>query len=406
MKKTLLTSKNITIAAGLLGMYLIVSGVSWMLFSYLRDGASPSPIASVSEGRSRIDPALPKTEECPMNGKMYTDPEKQIWEKRRPITAVIENHVDSRPQSGLGSADIVYEVVAEGGITRFLGIMYCGIAKDDMKLSPIRSARVYLVNWAAEYGKDPLFLHVGGANNICSNCPRGVKPVGQVSKEVDAFKMLDTLGWRGAKGNAFDGGTNVGFPIVIRDQYRLGEKAAWEHSVVAFTDKIQEEAANRGYAATDESGKAWDSTFTAWQFVEDTPLSTPKATDISFEFWSNKPDFDVEWKYDAQNNRYLRFNGGTKHIDHELQEQISAKNIVIQFVAEKGPVDDEGHMFYQVVGKGNGIIFQNGNVENITWEKKSQSDRTRYFGSNGKEVLFVKGEIWIEGIPDGNDIAY
>jgi hypothetical protein len=93
----------------------------------------------------------------------------------------------------------VYEVVAEGGITRFLSVFYCGVSAEDTKIAPIRSARVYLINWAAEYGKNPTFVHVGGANNICKNCPGGVKPAGDVSKEVDAFKMLDTLGWRGSR---------------------------------------------------------------------------------------------------------------------------------------------------------------------------------------------------------------
>lgn len=405
MNQSFLKNKT-AIISGLIGVYLLTAGISWGIFSFLKKEPAVTPIADVSDGRSRIDPSLPKTEECPLNGEMFTVPERQIWETRRPITAIIENHEESRPQSGLGSADIVYEAVAEGGITRFLAIMHCGAAYNDVKISPIRSARVYFVNWAAEYGSNPLFVHVGGANNICKNCPGGVKPAGQVGKDVDAFKMLDKLGWRGAKGNAFDGGTNVGYPIVVRDQYRLGYESAWEHSVVGSTDKIHEEAAKRGFAAKGDDGKPWDNTFTLWNFSENNPILQAKTSKISFEFWSNKPDYDVFWEYDAPSNSYKRSNGGTKHIDHETKEQISVKNLLIQFVSEKGPVDDEGHMFYQNIGKGEGLLFQNGDVIDIVWEKKTQFSRTVYTDKSGKEISFVRGKIWIEAIPDGNEIDY
>lgn len=405
MKKltNLFASKKVMLFVSLLGVYLLSAGSSWVLFSYLKEPASS---VSVSEGRGRIDPNLPKTEECPINGKMFSKPERDIWETRRPITAVVENHADSRPQSGLSDADVVYEVVAEGGITRFLSIFYCGASADDIRISPIRSARVYLIDWASEYSKRPIFVHIGGANNICGQCPGGIKPAGQVAREVNAFGMLEKLGWRSAKGNAFDGGTNVGYPIIIRDQYRLGDKAAWEHSVVGFTDKIFDEAANRGFGYEDEKGDAWDESFVEWKFADEKPLSSPKAGEISFEFWSNKGDYDVSWKYESAGNRYLRSNGGKEHIDYETKEQIAAKNVVVIFVKERGPVDKEGHMFYTTTGEGEGLLFQNGDAIEIEWRKKTQSDRTRFYDSKGTEVTLVRGETWIEAVPAGNEVNY
>jgi hypothetical protein len=65
---------------------------------------------------------LPKTETCPLNGAMYSQADKEAWEKRRPLGIMVENSVESRPQSGLSAADIVFEAVAEGGITRFLAV--------------------------------------------------------------------------------------------------------------------------------------------------------------------------------------------------------------------------------------------------------------------------------------------
>ncbi|OGM20455.1 hypothetical protein A2714_01340 [Candidatus Woesebacteria bacterium RIFCSPHIGHO2_01_FULL_38_9] len=399
------SSKKFTLFVSLLGLYLVSTGTSWALFSFLR-GDSEEGSKTVTEGRSRIDPNLPKTEECSLNGKMFSKPEKDIWEKRRPMTAIIENHADSRPQSGLSNADVVYEAVAEGGITRFLSVFYCGASEKDVRIAPIRSVRVYFIDWAAEYSKYPVFVHSGGANNICNTCPGGVKPRGDIAPEVDAFKKLITLGWRASQGNAMDAGTNLGVPAAVRNQFRLGEKAAWEHSYEGYTDKIFDEAAKRGFSNEDSKGASWDDRFVVWTFQDGKPQDTPKADTISFEFWTNKPDYDVSWKYDKGGNRYLRTNGGKEHQDFETKKQISTKNLVIQFVKERGPVDKEGHMFYTTVGEGEILVFQNGDVIEGTWKKRTQDDRTRFFDDKGEEIRFVRGEIWIEVVPTGNKIAY
>jgi hypothetical protein len=185
----------------------------------------------------------------------------------------------------------------------------------------------------------------------------------------------------------------------------LGDKSAWEHSVVGFTDKIFDEAAKRGFSEKDDKGNSWEKDFISWKFMDDKSLDSPKASEISFEFWSNKSDYDVSWKYDKGTNSYLRFNGGKEHIDHETKKQLSVKNVVIQFVKEKGPVDKEGHMFYTTVGKGEALLFQNGDTVEGTWEK-SQSGRTKFLDSEGKEIQFVRGLIWIEGVPAGNKINF
>src|SRR3970040_2162518 len=230
------SSKKTMTILSLLGLYLISTGISWGMFSYLK---GEPQLKSSDDLLTKIS-QLPKTEECPINGAMYTTLERDIWETRRPITAVVENHLEARPQSGLSYADVVYEAVAEGGITRFLTIFYCGVSAKEIRIAPIRSARIYYIDWAAEYGDNPLFVHIGGSNNICNNCPGGVKSFGQVAREVDAFSVLEKLGWRYRYGNDFDGGTNIGYPVIIRDQYRLGDKSAWEHAVVGFSDKIFE----------------------------------------------------------------------------------------------------------------------------------------------------------------------
>jgi hypothetical protein len=401
------SQKSVTWLA-FLGLYLISSGLSALVFSFVSVKGAVINLNPITQ-HLKTKQNLPKNQACPINGLMYTQPEKEIWNTRRPIAAMIENHADSRPQSGLSSADIVYEGVAEGGITRFLSIFYCATAAGDIKIAPIRSARIYFVNLAAGYGLSPIFLHQGGANDFCSDCPGGVKPYGQVAPKVNAYAALDKLGWRnGGLGNDFDGGFNVGFPVVARDQYRLGsEPSAWEHAVVADIDEVYKEAAKRSFNYRDGDGNPWTQGFKSWKFDDGLSNPKPSVLNISFHFWENQPDYDVEWKYDSASNTYKRFNGGKAHTDWNFDKpQISASDVVVMFVKEQGPVDEEKHMYYEVVGEGKALIFKNGTVVEGTWRKDSQLDREVFYDKNGAEIVLTRGPVWVELVPAGNSIKY
>src|SRR3989344_9404366 len=99
------------------------SSLSYSVFSNLtmssptgKDTATvslPGPTTALDE-----DANEPKTEECPLNGNKHSKKAKDLWTKRRPLAVMTENHTESRPQSGLTTADVIYEAVAEGGITR------------------------------------------------------------------------------------------------------------------------------------------------------------------------------------------------------------------------------------------------------------------------------------------------
>jgi len=393
--KVFLSTRSATIALSFLGLYLLSSGVSLAIFSFVRKDEAAS--ADIKTGRSRINLDLPKTEDCPLNGGMFTKVEGEIWEARRPVTAMIENHADSRPSSGLSKADVIYEIVAEGGITRFLAVYYCNTAAEEVKIAPVRSARIYFIDYAAEYGDKPIFMHVGGANDFSGS--------GDTVRDVRALEILEQMGWRTPRGNDFDTTYDSGFPVFWRNYERLDHPVATEHTMMASLDAAYEEAARRGLGAKDKKGVAWDKNFVSWKFIDDKP-QTASATDISFGFWDNKSDYDVNWQYDAANNRYLRFNAGVEQIDLEFKQPLFAKNVVILFAKERGPVDRNGHMFYTTVGTGKVLVFQNGSVVEGTWEKDSRQERTKFLDEDGKEISFVRGIIWIEVVPAGNNVSY
>ena len=164
----------------LIPLFLLVTSLSFLFFldkngnstTFFKDKLS---FLSKEEKPSQE----PKTEACPLNGELNTKTNKALWEKRRPLGIMVENTLEARPQSGLSNADVIFEVVAEGGITRFLSVFYC---QDAEMVGPVRSARVYFVDFISGFGESPLYAHVGGANT---------------PGPADAIGHLSKMGWAG-----------------------------------------------------------------------------------------------------------------------------------------------------------------------------------------------------------------
>ncbi len=376
-------TKLLYILAGI-SLFVLTIGLSYFLFFNLHSRSkliSPASSPSPTSQKSRIDPALPRTEICPLNGAKFTVQEKDIWSTRRPLAVMIENHLDSRPISGLSSADIVYEAVAEGGITRQMGMFYCAAAADNVTLAPVRSARIYFTKLVPEY--DALYNHVGGAGN-CDDPTVDERAKALCFIRRNKIKDLDQFG--------------LDFKTCHRVTNRLDHEVAYEHTMACYTDELYKVAAKRKW-------DGWDFKFVPWKFKEDA-ASKGSITPIKFGFWSNKPDYDVAWDYDVQTNSYLRTNGGVKTVDLNTSAPLAVKNVIIQFVKETGPVDEHLHMLYEVTGTGKMLLFQDGQVVSGTWAKATPATRTKFFDASGKEVQFNRGPIWIELVPSGNQISY
>ncbi|MFH2019106.1 MAG: DUF3048 domain-containing protein [bacterium] len=399
-------NKTVQIIIFSLVAFFLSAGVSFGLTTYLYspsgDGSN-APVATPPIGGGlNIDPLAPKTSECPINGTMYTSAEQKVWETRRPLYVMIENSVDARPQSGLSSADVVYEAIAEGGITRFGAVFYCGVAAMDTILGPVRSARTYFVNLASEYNY-PLYTHVGGAN--CSSADGGRTCT--TDKRVQALEQINQYDWGGSKGNDLNQ-FSIGFPTFWRDYERLGRTVATEHTMYSSTEKLYKYASTtRGWTNKSPSGDDWKTDFTAWKFKDEPKLEDRGSVgSIDFSFWDGYKDFFVTWKYDSATNLYSRENGGTSHTDLNNKEQLSAKVVIVQLTKETGPVDDHKHMLYDVVGSGDAFVFQDGNSVKATWTKKARESRTVFKDASGKELTFSRGTIWVEVIPKGSEVTY
>lgn len=384
-------SKKITVLIAMI-VYLLSAYFSYSFFKTGAKNEFKSPIASLYKppktgAENLVVENEPKTEACPINGALLTKSQKESWESRRPLGVMIENHKDARPQSGLSSADVIYEAVAEGGITRFLTIFYC---QEAAYVGPVRSARVYFIDLLSEYGNYPLYAHVGGANT---------------DGPADALGKISKLKWNLYNDlNQFA----VPFPYYWRDYERLPGRIT-EHTVYSAPAKLWQFAkAKRHLSDVDEDGVKWDENFVSWEFKDDEPVKTPTVQTISFDFWSNKPEYSVAWEYQPTTNTFKRSNGGSPHFDKNNNQQLESKNVIIVLTQESSANDGYagGHLLYKLIGQGKALVFQDGQVKEGLWTKEAVDERMRFYTNANTEIALNRGQVFIEIVPKGNTITY
>lgn len=374
-----------------IGLYLLSTGVSYALFSQFSPGQKtislPAPTKTAT-GDLTFDTSLPKTEPCLLNGELYSKQQKAWWEKHSPLGVMIENHQDSRPQSGLYAADVIYEAVAEGGITRFLAVYHC---QDATPIGPVRSARTYFLDFISEYGDYPLYAHVGGAN---------------ADGPADALSQIEDYGW-GAYNDLSQ--FSIGFPTFWRDANRLGRSVATEHTMYSTTTKLWDFAKTRKLTNVNEDGVSWDDSFIPYTFKDDMKLSQrPENQKIKLEFWEGNDQYLVDWMYNKSENNYLRNHDGKAHVDKNTNKALTAKNIVVLFMTERHANDGyEGnvHLVYKTTGSGKAIVFMNGEEIKASWRKDKRTSRTLIFDSKGSPITFNRGRLWFEILPTTGEVT-
>ena len=277
-----------------------------------------------------------------------------------PLAVTIENNEAARPQSGLDKANLVIEAPVEGGITRFLAIFADGEEID--AIGPIRSARPYFFDWTKEFGA--LYCHVGGS--------------------PEALKILKT-----------------DYSIYNLDQYFQSRyywrssKQARPHNVYSSSELL--------YRAVEDM-KLQLENFDTWKFKDDLLLEerNDMADDIVIDFstYINR----AEWRYNKENNEYLRYQAGKQHLTSE-GNQIKAKNIIIQKTSIIS-LDEEDRKKIKIIGKGDAIIFLDGKTIKGYWEKLSVKKRTKFYDQNNQEIEFNRGVSWIEVVGKNVSLRY
>ncbi|MCL4393641.1 MAG: DUF3048 domain-containing protein, partial [Chloroflexi bacterium] len=313
-----------------------------------RPAKKPVKLARRSEPARQVS-AKPQEPEAfdPLDGL----PSTAALAARRPIAVMVENFdPDARPQSGLDKASMVYETVAEGGITRFMAVYLSG--KADI-VGPIRSAREYYANWAK--GLDAIYIHCGGS-------PGGYDTIASLG-----LNDIDQIRW------------SAGF-------WRSNDRYA-PHNLYSSTKNLRDQAAAKGYATQAPAP--------AYSFKDDPPLAgRPAAQAISVDFSS--PAYRVKYVYRRDTNSYLRYMGGAPHTDAVTGKQLTVKNIAVMYAKIWPLNDDENRMGVQSTGGGDAVVIQDGQVITGAWKRNAPSDAVRFYDSTGGEIKLDRGQTWIE----------
>jgi hypothetical protein len=290
----------------------------------------------------------------------------------RPVVGVmIENSLDARPQSGLDQASVVFEAIAEGGITRFLALFQD--TQPDY-VGPVRSVRPYYQTWAL--GFDAPMAHVGGSPEALAN----IKPWGV--KDLDQF---------------YNSGS-----------YRRVSNRAAPHNVYTTLSNLTNLATSKGYTK---------STFTSLLRKKPQPYKpaapSQTATDTrtastSVNLFMSSPLYNVSYSYDAATNSYKRTMGGKPHVSVNAagaSTQISP-SVVVALVIPYNIEADGKHSFYATVGSGQAFVFQDGTVTLGTWSKAARNEQIKLTDSAGKPLGLNPGQTWITAVKTAGDVTY
>jgi len=330
------------IGCGLL-LIAIAGGVTYALLSQ----AVPKVAITTVKPKPKPKPVVYYS---PLTGEKVAD---EAATKQAVTAIMIENSPDARPQSGLKQAGVVYEAIAEGGITRFLTLHQ----QDKPQIvGPVRSLRMYYVDWLAPYNAS--VAHVGGSLYALQEIRNGKY------RDIDQF-FNGAYYWRAT------------------DRYA-------PHNVYTSFAKLDELNAKKGYTS---------STFTGFSRVDGKASDAPNAASVSINV--SGPLYNSTYTYDKANNRYNRNEAGVPHTDRE-DGQITP-NVVIAMKVDMNLIMEDGYREnITTTGSGQAFIFQNGTVQEVTWHKADRTTQLSFTDASGKDVPLVRGQTWITAVPNGS----
>lgn len=277
---------------------------------------------------------------------------------QRPIGVMINNHRSARPQSGLSDADIVFEILAEGTITRFLAIYQSNLPE---VVGPVRSAREYYADIANGYNS--IYVYHGAANFV---------------NDIIASKGIDHL-----NGSIYD---NDGH-LFKRESFRKAP-----HNSYLQLPAVNEVASEKGFEISNS--------IEPLEFLTDTDvegLSGDAANNIEVIYSSN-PANVVEYMYQEGKGTYTRSSDGEQTVELQTDQPISVENIFI-LETNHEVIDDAGRRAVDLTSGGSAYLIQHGQYQKVEWENR---DGRIVPVKDGKELGLIPGMTWVNVVPSGD----
>ena len=276
-----------------------------------------------------------------------------------PLAVMVENSYDARPQSGLAQADVVYEALAEGGISRFMAVYMHGHANS---IGPVRSARHYFMYLAAEYNAS--LVHIGAS------------PFGYGTLTAIGLRNLDeTFG-------------DPGFQ-------RIHARAA-PHNAYTSTDAAR-------WALWQRRGDARLGSWGGLRFKE-SPEDGPEGRNARELLVAYAPatwvaSYTVRFVHEPTSNRYLRYMDDVPHHDAGDWSQLAPSNVVVLRIPSY-TIDGAGRLELEQVGAGRALFLLDGKAVDGTWTKASETAPTELRDDENRPILLNRGQTWIQIVPE------
>jgi hypothetical protein len=384
------TRRRIIYVAGTAALVVLVSLVAVVVVFLATRGADDAPPPVVRESSPFVAPTPPPPpvveddyEDEYEAGEVeyeYAEPEitalltglpiDEEYLHRRPIAVVVNNIRAALPQSGLLYADIVYEVLTEGDVTRLVAVFQSQMPSE--RVGPIRSTRMYFAGFALNH--DAAFVH-HGCNTWAQ--PDLARIHRYLDVRMDGMALEGRVFWRDRSFPAWTG--------------QAGQRAQ-EHSSYTSWERISDHMAAsdmRDYMREDfeEGGFGF-----AFGDVPEGIAHAYEATSIHVPFSRNYARF---FEYVAADNSYLVARRQGPTLDAETQEQLTVDNILIQFTAQRIWCNTWLYRDVDTVGSGMGYLLRDGLVFPVTWEKAAQDAPTRWAFTCGTPVMLSPGSTWI-----------
>ena len=337
--------KKLTVLFIILGVIIIAAGTATGL--YFLNKKDPEPEKAVTKKDVKKEAAHYYS---PLTGNEVAD---EAATKQAVTGIMIENSPDARPQSGLKDSGVVFEAIAEGGITRFL-VLYQ--EQKPQLIGPVRSVRAYYIDWVAAFNAS--VAHIGGSAAALKEVRNGNY------RDIDQFFNASTY-WRAT------------------DRYA-------PHNVYTSFEKIDTLNAAKGYTS---------STFTGFTRKDSQAAEAPNATAIDVTISSAL--YNSHYAYNATTNTYDRSQAGAAHLDREAG-QISPRVVIVMKVNETTVMEDGWRQSIQAIGSGQVTIFQDGTVQEGTWHKADKTSQITFTDANGTDIPLARGQTWLTAVPNGS----
>ena len=284
----------------------------------------------------------------------------------RPYAIMINNLVKAVPQCGISKADMIYEIIAEGSVTRFMAIFHD--LSDVGVIGPVRSVRPYFYRVAQHYGA--ILSSAGGSD--------------------EAIDMIKSAGYDYLNGIA---GAGSWF---YRDEWRRSNRG-YEHSLMTTGENLMKAAEKKGYSTTMEDVDY------GFNFTDEAMTAGESAGEITVWFYSNGKKTIMS--YDAESGLYAMTQHGAASVDGNDDAPITFRNVLI-LEADSHVKDKKGHLEVKMTGTGKGYYARDGKIVPITWSRDGYTDHYVYTDESGEPISFGVGKTYVAITPDGSPLSY